>query len=355
MPPLNWIEEEAGLDSASLTVLAQEVNPTDDGELLWNTFMPRRDVDSTTLKSLTANTFRPVADRREWNQRGRKSIVRLPKTAELEMTPIEEGFTIGEYELQKLGERARGATSIPEAIRNIIRVEVPQRTEDAAAAVYRRIELDAWTAWSLGQVTAKNPQNGDTLTVSYGFSASRMFNAPTAWNDAGVNAYDLLLAFLQDARALVGNVSGVMLRQATFNAIQADAPNAIGTNTPRLTQRALEERLEDELGSAFNFVINERTLDVKTDGGGTVSNVKVWATGRVAAIPAAGGGIIGSMDFAPVIRAYEFANEDNGIDVNGVQAFRETENGGRSLTVEVQANAFPNPNENRIYVVNAGV
>jgi hypothetical protein len=350
MPPLNWLEEEEELTSAGLTVLAQTVDPTDNGELLWDTFMPRDDVESVELKTITPSTFRPTADRREWNQRPRKSVLRLPKTAELEMTPIEASFSIREREMQKLRERV-GANA--EALREMIGARVPERTIAITQEVYRRIEVDAWTAWSLGQVTVKNPQDGSTITVTYGFSGARYFNAPTAWNNGGVNAYDLLLAFLADARVKVGNFEGVMLRQATFNEIQKDAPNSFGEVVPRLTLRDLERRIQDELGTAFRFVINEKTLDLYTDGGATLSSVKLWPTGRVAVIPS--GGRVGRTAFAPVGRAYDFANAENAIDVNGVNVFREVEGNGRGLTVEAQANAFPVPDENRLYVVNAGV
>jgi major capsid protein E len=350
MPPLNWLEEEEELSSAGLTVLAQTVDPTDNGELLWDTFLPREDVESVELKTITPSTFRPTADRREWEQRPRKSVLRLPKTAELEMTPIEASFSVREREMQKLRERVGPNQA---ALREIIGASIPDRTKAIVQEVYRRIEVDAWTAWALGQVTVKNPQDGSTITVSYGFSGTRYFNAPTAWNNGGVNAWDLLLVFLADARIQVGNIDGVMLRQATFNEIQKDAPNDIGTNTPRLTLRQMEQRIQDEIGSSFRFVINEKTLDLYTDGGATLSSVKLWPTGRVAAIPA--GGRIGRTAFAPVGRAYEFANAENAIDVNGVNVFREIEGNGRGFTVEAQANAFPNPNENKLYVVNAGV
>lgn len=350
MPPLNWMEEEAELTSAALTVLAQTVDPTDDGQLLWDTFMPRDDVDSVELKNITTTTFRPTADRREWNQRPRKSIVRLPKRAELEMTPIEASFSIREREMQKLRERV-GRNQ--ELLRELIGISVPERTIGITKECYNRVEVDAWTAWSLGQVTVKNPQDGSTITVSYGFGGTHYLTAGTAWNNGGVNAYDLLLVFLADARAVIGNVSGVMLRQATFNAIQADAPNAIGTSVPRLTLRQIEERIQDELGSDFRFAINERTLDLYADGGGALSSVKLWPTGRVAAIPA--GGKIGTTAFAPVARAFDFADATNKIDVNGVSVFKEIEANGRGLTVEAQINAFPNPDANKIYVSNVGV
>jgi hypothetical protein len=350
MPPLYWLEQEDELSSANLTVLAETVDPTDDGNLVWDTFLPRRDVDSVVLNTQTTSRMRPTADRREWNQRPRKSALRLPKRGELEMTPIEASFSIREREIQRLRERVGNNQ---QAFRDLIGADVPARTVAITEEVWRRVEVDAWTSWGLGQVTVKNPQDGSTITVSYGFAAERYTTAPTAWNDAGVNAYDLLLIWLAEQRSLVGAVEGVMLRQATFNAIQADAPNSIGTSVPRLTLRQLEERIQDELGSAFRFVINERTLDLYTDGGATLSTVKLWPSQRVAVIPA--GGIIGNTDIAPVHRGFDFSEADRATDVNGVRCFSEIEANGRGYTVEAQLNAFPNPNENKLGVINAGV
>jgi hypothetical protein len=72
-------------------------------------------------------------------------------------------------------------------------------------------------------------------------------------------------------------------------------------------------------------------------------------------IPA--GGVIGETLFAPVARAYDIAAQvpNAKIDIRGQTVFYEASNGGRELTVECQVNAFSNPIERFVYVINAGV
>jgi hypothetical protein len=221
-------------------------------------------------------------------------------------------------------------------------------------ANYRRIEADAMTAWALGQISVKNPQDGSVTTVGLQMSASRYTTAATAWNDPTQNAYNNLMTWLDSATDLVGPIVGVMLRRATLLEIKADAPPAIPGGT-ELTMRQLEDRIEQERGSAFRFVINEDSLDFFTDGGLEVVRTKVWPSMRIAAIPE--GETVGFTAFAPVVRAYELSRNapTAGIDVRGQTVFYEQENGGRHLTVEAQVNALPVPNEQRIAVINVGV
>jgi hypothetical protein len=227
---------------------------------------------------------------------------------------------------------------------------------ELAKANLRRIEVDAFTAWALGQVTVMDPVRGATTTVSYGFPAARYETAGTAWDNAGVNAYQLFLDWLSRAVDLVGPIQGVMLRLATLNAIKADAPNPFSNVAGiALTRAQLEQRVQDELGSNFAFFVNENTQDIFTDGGIDVVRTKVWPTGRIAAVPA--GDVVGYTAFAPVARAFEVsrAAPEAEIDVRGQTVYIETGNNGRDLTNECQVNAFTVPNENLIAVVNAGV
>jgi hypothetical protein len=343
----SWLAQEAQLSDAALTVLAQAVDPTDQDQLIWDLFFPRENVDDFEINTISDVNWRPVADRREWNTRGRYIPIITPPTARVTGVPIESYFKIDEEELNKLLNRFRRNQQL---FREEIGATVPRRTRMLTEANYRRIEVDAMTSWALGQITVKDPQSGATTTVGFQFDVSRYQVVSTAWTDPTVNAYDELLSWLEDAiAALGGPPEGIMLRLAQYKEIQADAPR--GSDDIMLTRRQLLEQLEDDTGEAFEFLINERTVDIFTDGGTTTTAVKVWPTGVIAAIPP--GQRVGRTAFAPVVRAGDAAEaaEDAGIDTNGMAAFTEVSNGGRELTVECQVNALTVPDETKVYVI----
>lgn len=354
MADFTWLAEEEELTPTALTVRAQTVDPLDDGRLLWAAFMPRRDVDQTKIASLSTLDVRITADRREWNARGRYIPLETPPRQEIEWVPIEAYFNLEEREINDLLNEVRGNRAL---FREVIQARLPARTEKLALANWRRLELDVMSAWALGQITAMNPQTGVTYTVDYGFDASRYQTAGTAWDDGGVNAYDLFLAWLEDAIEAVGPIEGAAMRLATRNAIQADAPNpmpgAVTGLTPTITQ--IEQRISDELGSPFRFFINEQSVDVFTDGGTAYTRTKVWPAQRVAAVPQ--GLTVGSTAFAPVARAYDISAQspEAGVDLRGITIYHETANGGRRLTVEGQFNPMPDPDEQKLFVIDAGV
>lgn len=349
-----WLEQERTLTSGALTVRAQTVSPNDNGRLKWEIFFPRRNVDSVDLHEITTVTFRPVADRREWDAPGRKLALRTPNLRDITMIPIEASHDIQEYELQKLAERNVGPNS-PQ-FRAIIAADIPDRVVFLTLANYRRIELDAFRAWANGTTVVRNPANpASAYTVSFGFAAARYATAGTAWNVVA-NAYTALMDWLRDVAAnLVGPVQGIMLRQATLNEIILDAPNPASPGV-QATIPQVEQRIQDTLGTAFRFIVNEDTVDEPTGGGQATAAVKVWPAQKVAAIPA-GDGQIGDTAFAPVLRAMQILGIEPGapIDVNGMTAYRETVNGGRGLNIDVQANALTVPNEQRVAVISVGV
>lgn len=349
MPYFAWLGTEQNLSPAALTVRAQTISPNDDGRLLWDAFFPRRNVDSIRRSAIGTVDYRPAGDRREWNQRGRIIPLRTPGTFEMEMIPIETTFSVDEYEVQRLMEQTLGNQA---QFREIIGARIPDRVDGLVNADYRRIEVDAMTSWALGQVTAKDPQTGQTVTVSWGFDASRYQTAPTAWNDAGLNAYDEFIAWLEDGYDAVGSIAGVMGRLASVKAIQADAPT---TNGITLTRAQLVDRIQQDIGGPFQFYVNENTIDIFADGGLDTVRTKVWPTGRLALVPA--GEAVGTMDFAPVHRAMELAQAvpSAAIDIRGVTVVYETGGMGRSLTVEAQVNAAPSQDEGRTFVIDIGV
>lgn len=350
---LAWLSAEERLTNDALTVRAQTISPNDQGNLLWDVFFPRRDVDSVEIHEITTLDFRPVADRREWNQRGRKINLRVPPFRDMEMVPIESTFSIAEREIQKFQEQTLGNEDL---FRQIVGASIPDRTDMLVMANWRRVEVDAHQAWATGQIPVRDPNTGATYTASFGFDPARYQTAATAWNNVGVNAYDELISWLESAEDAIGPVAGVVLRRATFNEIQRDAPNAVtGTVVPRLTREMLRQRVSDELGTDFQFYIVENSFDVYTGGGQTTARQKVWPAQRIAAVPQ--GLTVGSMAFAPVARAFEIARNapQAGVDIRGVTVFSEMENGGRGMTVEAQLNAMPIPDEQRLYVINVGV
>lgn len=335
------------LSPASLTVVAQTISRENTGRLRWPLFFPRRDVDSIDLKEVTTTDFRPVSDRREWNSRGRLISDVPPPTRELSLIPVEGYYKWDEYEINKMSAIA-GANS--EIIDQIIGRSVPRKVAQIVTANDRRIEVDAFTAWATGTNVAKNPQTGTTHTVSFGFASDRLTTAGTAWDDAGVNAWDLLISFIEDAQDKIGPVEGVVLRTALHRAIHADAPNtALGTIVPR---GQLADLVSNELGIPFNFLLFDDTADVYTDGGTTTTSTNIWPAGYIAAVPS--GGTVGSTVFAPVVRAMEIVRSlpNAGIDQRGQTVYYEESVMGRDLTVEVQVNPMTIPNEQKLRVEN---
>lgn len=351
MPTFNWISNVEALSPAALTVRAQSLSPNDTGALLWDEFFPRRDVDSMRLADIVSLDERPVADRREWNARGRYIPMLTPAQREIVMVPIESYDKVEEQEMQRLLEGSFGNAAILE---QQIGVRIPDRTNRIALSNYRRLEIDAMNAWTTGQVIQRNPQNAtQTFTASFGFSASRLTTAATAWNDVGVNAYDLFLQWFEDSVDLCGPGEGAMMRLATYKAILADAPNL--PNTVKMTRTNLVDRIQQDIGGPFSFFINEQSLDVFTDGGTALTRTKVWPTGKVAFIPA--GRRVGNTAFAPVQRAWEISNQvpGAGIDVRGVTIYLDPANAGRELTLEAQLNAMAVPDEQKVAVISCGV
>jgi len=350
MTDYSWLQTLRRLSPPALTVRAQTISPNDNGRLRWDEFFPRMNVQSVDLSEIITLDDRPVADRRDWNAPGRLVPIANPNLRDLEMTPIEAYDKIDEREIQKLTENTNGNGQV---IRDIIGVSLPARSDRLAGACYRRLEIDAFDAWTKGIVTVRNPQDATkTYVVSLGFSGSRLQTAGTAWNDGSVNAYTLLLAWLADAIDNVGGIEGIVLRLTTLNAIIADAPTLMGGAS--MTRAQLADRISQDLAQPFRFEIFENSLDVFTDGGTTKVRTKVWPAHYVAAIPA--GGTVGSGYFAPVARAWELANQAPaaGIDVRGVSVFYDANNSGKELEIQAQLNALCVPDEQRVYVIDTG-
>lgn len=345
-----WIEAVEALSPAALTVRAQAISPTDQDTLLWDAFFPRQDVGSVDLNEVSTVDQRPVADRREWNAKGRYIPLLTPAQREISIIPIESFDKIEEKEMQKLFERTDGNEDL---IKRLIGASIPARTDKLVQANYRRLEYDAFTAWLTGTIVQRNPGTGQTYTASMGIDAGRFDTAGTAWSDPGVNAYNEFLAWIEDGIEAVGGAAGAALRLATLKAIQADAPQGV-LGIP-LTRAQLVDRITQDLGQAFRFYVIERSADVFTDGGVSTTRTKYFPAEMVALVPE--GEAVGFTAFAPVVRAMQLSQQvpAASIDRNGVTVFHEPANGGRELTIEAQLNAAPVPIEKNVWVIDAGV
>lgn len=341
-----WIAQEEELTEVALTVLAQATTLPDGEVFVSDVFMPRNNVDSIELRRIAAGTdFRPATDRREWNQRGRQITARTANMENLEMIPIEGFWKIGEREMQKYRERV-GRNQ--QAIRDLIGVEIPQRTRSIAQANLRRQELDFGQSWSRGTMRVMNVDAGTVQTVSYGFDAARYQTMATSWSDVSLNAYNEFLAWVEDGRAAIGSVGGAVVPANIYRIIQADAPK--GLNGITLTRRQFEDQFEQDLGRAFTFYDIDHEIDQYIDAGLLTTKERVWPEQIIALVPQ--GIAVGEMAYAPLVRAYDLIDVDGDaeIDERGQGVFREIENGGREMTHEVQLNSFPLPNERLMWV-----
>lgn len=350
MPYFAWLAGERELSSAALTVRAQTISPNDQGRLLWDVFFPRENHDSFKVSTLTNVDYRPVGDRREFNARGRQIAFITPGTAEFEFIPIETWFRVDEYEINQLMLQTQGNQDL---FRRVVGANIPDRVDRLAESDYRRVEVDAMTMWALGQMTVRNPVTGVATTVSLGFDATR-YETPAAWTGGTTGtAYANLLSFIDRSIDRMGSIGGIVSRLSSYQAVQQSSPR--GTDGIMLTRTQLVDRIQQDIGQEFTFVIREDSYDIYPDGGTDVTRTKVWPANRIAAFPA--GNRVGSTFFVPVVRAYEFAPQasEGEIDVRGVSVFNEVGGNGRELSVESQLNACSMAVEQNLSVVNAGI
>jgi hypothetical protein len=224
-----------------------------------------------------------------------------------------------------------------------------------ADACWRRLEFDTFNAWSAGEIVQRNPENAaQTFTMSFGFGSNHYLTAATAWNDGGVNAYNLLQSWIVAAEDRIGPIQGAMTSLAVFNAILADAPNL--PNAVTMTRSALEDRISEDRGRPFTLVVNERKVDVFSDGGTVHVRTRLWPVGAIAAIP--DDGVVGRVAFAPVLAAWDVASEAGpnvAINKNREICYPEVHNHGKRVEFRAQLNALPIPEKGRTYVTATGV
>jgi len=349
----NWLDKEVNLTDAALTVRAQAVAALDPGAILSPAFFPRVDARSVRLRDITTLIARPVSDRREWNAPGRQIPLKVPSFRDVEMLPVEGYFKMEEQEMQRLIEGAAGNEAV---FRSIVGPEIPVRTDGLVVANMRRIDLDAFRAWGTGIVTVRNPQgSGADKVVDFQFDSSR-YVTPSAWTatPSTGTAFSEFMVETYNAQNLIGSLRGAVMRLSTYQAMQNTAPLRVGQAYP-LSRAELEAILSAEFGGPFSLIVFEDTVEVFNDGGQEYTSTKIWPAQTVAWIPASG--IIGSTYYAPVVSAYGLAAANPGmeIDVNGMTVVKTISNEGKELGVRCQVNALAVPNEQALYVVNAGV
>jgi hypothetical protein len=245
MDVLSYIESVNSLAAPALTVRAQAISPNDNGQLIYDIFFPRQNVKSVKLRDITIRNFRPAADRREWNARGRLIPIQTPDKRDLKIIPVEAYSKIDEEEMQELFENTDGEKAL---IQRRIGASIPERVDNLTKANYRRVELDAMSVWSRGYVDQVDPQTGRTFRTSFQIAAGRLQTALSAWNST--NAYDNLLAWVRDGISEMGPIEGVALRQATQNVIQASAPTLLNGYKPTIREIASASRMNSAAPSA---------------------------------------------------------------------------------------------------------
>src|SRR5262245_55645447 len=131
-----WGALEDVLEPPALTVRAQAIPPNDEGILMWDVCFPRMDVPSVRLWNVTNIDYRPSADLRELNARGRMVPVPPPTRRNVNIVPIEARDRIDEQEMQRLRESTGGNADV---LREVMGVSLPARADRLAMACYRRL------------------------------------------------------------------------------------------------------------------------------------------------------------------------------------------------------------------------
>jgi hypothetical protein len=345
---LSWVDREAALSAAALTVRAQAIDPREIPEFFYTDYFTPQPVPSVTLSSLTTLAYHPTADRREWDARGRQINARTGDLRVLTMTPVESWFNYTELEIQKLSESVAGQQA---AFRDSIRISMPSRVNDLVNANLRRIQLEAMQAWANGIIVVEDPHGAaSNYNVDFQFDSNRYVTDGTPWTTS--NAYARMLLQIEAARSYLPSITGAVTTYTIWNAIVASAPTISGF--PSLTPEQVRARIQEDIGGQFNIRVLRQTHWDWTDGGVNGASAAYWTAGKFALVPAQPIGVIAK---APVARAYDLANvsPDAKINVQEMSIYREIMNNGRELTVEAQCNWMPVPDESSLYVVATGL
>lgn len=348
MASFDFLGKVTGLTAAELTVREQARLAQNPLELRWRAIFPRTDANGLTVSQLTKVDTRFAAEYREFNADGREIPEVLGPKVDAELVPMTATHHIDEKRLATLrAPNPRIAALVEDGVIGDVRTW-PTRL---ANAVDWGTEYTAFTMWALNAITVKDPKTGKSTTVSRGISSDRYITESTAWNDGSVNAYDRLLFRIGEAQRLIGSVGPVRMRRATAEAVRADAPN--GPNALRPTIANIQDRLSEEGFGQITLIIDERTVDVLTDGGSAYTSTNLIPAEKVLFAPA--DGVVGATYDFPVSRAYDYVSGDHRVNLRDTVVWYTPQNDGKTLKIEAEAIRLPLTDENRTYVVDAGV
>ena len=346
--PFDFLGKVTGLTAADLTVREQARLAQNPNEMRWRAIFPRTDASDLEISQLTKVDTRFAAEFREFNADGREIPEVLGPKVEANLVPMTATHHIDEKRLAKLrAPNPRIARLVEDGVIGDVRTW-PTRL---ANAVDWGTEYTAFTMWATNTITVKDPKTGTSTTVSRGISSDRYITESTAWNDGSVNAYDRLLFRLGEAQRLMGSVGAVRMRRATAEAVRADAPN--GPNALRPTIANIADRLSEEGFGQITLIIDERTVNVFDDGGSAYTPTNLIPAEKVLFQPA--DGIVGATYDFPATRAYDYVSQDHRVNLNDTVVWYSEQNNGKTLLIEAEAIRLSLTDEQRVYVVDAGV
>ena len=354
---LTTLIKDKARSAAAMTVRAQAVAEENPDDLRYDIFSSRKAVNGLRFSETTDIDFRFVAERRPYNTRGIEMPEKFGSLREFMHLPIQARKTIDEEEIEALGV----ATDDERILLELLGGTIPERVDGMTRADYRRYELDFFHGWATGTILAKNYRSKAIAIVSFGFAADRYKVAATAWDDAGVNAYDEAVTFARSAKGLTGGMEGLYLSGDVLEAIRADAPANANGRQPGDT--GLADLIAGEAGiGSFRFVTDDRVFDVPSasdadgfDAETGTAPQRIWPIGAVAAIPA--GIEVGESCFSPVRRASDIAGVAGNAKVSNrdVTIVYVPNADDTQLEIQAQLNAYPKFNEQRVAVIDTGI
>ncbi len=346
--PLHWVTTAKGLTAAELTVRAQALAQANPDRLTFETFFRRTPGASMKVKELSQVDFRPIANHRAWGTRGVDLPEYFGSLLEASFLPIANHFEIGEEEMQDLYELYNGNVEV--YVQGTLGQQISTKVDNYVKAAKRLQQKQAVEAWLYGRIYVRN-QRKQEATITLGFDANRFETAVTAWSDAGVNAYEEMVAFVRRSILAGTNAVGLKLSTKALGHIQADAPRSILNPNEQPGVDTLIDMVKSRLGlGRFGFVTDD-TFYHAEDG----TQVRYWPESHVAVIP--DGIYVGESRYATIVRARQLAAQvpEAKITQDDVAVFYEGENGGKNLSVETQLNAYAWPIERNVFVVNTGI
>lgn len=346
--PFDFLGKVTGLTASELTIREQARLAQNPNEMRWRAIFPRTDARDLDISQLTKVDTRFAAEFREFNADGREIPEVLGPKVQAKLVPMTATHHIDEERLARLrAPNPRLAQLVEDGVIGDVRTW-PTRLSNA---VDWGTEYTAFQMWALNQITVKDPKTGSSTTVSRGVDSSRYITESTAWNDGSVNAYDRLLFRIGEAQRLMGSVGAVRMRRATAEAVRADAPN--GPNALRPTIVNIQDRLSEEGFGAITLIIDERTVNVFDDGGSAYTATNLIPAEKVLFQPA--DGVVGATYDFPATRAYDYVSGDHRVNLNDTIVWYTPQNNGKTLLIEAEAIRLPLTDEQRTYVVDAGV